>query len=296
MPCIRAFGRDEILTDNETTRQIFIVSDYIDGKPLTPEILRTADRSVRSQLFREIFGVFAQLRRLNFDAIGSLMPGRSEEKPLVSNLLTFAMNEIPGARLPTFSTAEEFMQSQFDMVRQHSALPTENLEESDARFELFAIYTLEKFFTVPDKVNYAPFVLQHPDLRLQNIIVNDDLEVQAVIDWEFTHIVPLPLFVPPSWATGHDPELLLLSALFQLELRDAAASNNALDQLRHEWYASKSNVFHIAHIIRYPSDASTVFHEFFAKTLFGDDVDKAESDFFHAHIELDVEARRRAQP
>ncbi|OAR01390.1 hypothetical protein LLEC1_03446 [Akanthomyces lecanii] len=263
--------------------------------PLTPERLRTADRSVRSQLFRQIFGVFAQLRQLNFDTIGSLMPGRSEEKPLVGNLLTFAMNEIPGAQLPAFSTAQEFMQSQFDVVRQHSALPTENLEESDARFELFAIYTLEKYFTVPDKVNHAPFVLQHPDLRLQNIIVNDDLEVQAVIDWEFAHVVPLPLFVPPPWATGHDFDFALLSALFQLELRDAAASNTALAQLRHEWYQSKSNAFHIAHIVRYPSDVSTVFDEFFAKPLFGDDVDKAEADFFNAHMALNVEARRRAQ-
>ncbi|OAR00013.1 hypothetical protein LLEC1_04496 [Akanthomyces lecanii] len=274
VPRIHAYGKGEVLTDNENTTQMFLISDYISGKPLIPELLYRSARPARSRLFRQIFDVLLQLRELEFDTIGSLMPN-AHGTPQVSHLLTFSLNELPGVRLPTFATAREFMTSQFDVLLQHAALPAPDFTESDAKFERFAIHSLQSHFEslITDELNYGPFLL--------NIIVNDELELQGVIDWEFAHIVPLPLFVPPSWATDHDDcRLRSLGTLFRTELRDAARHDQRYSKLIDEWYAQESDAFHIAHIIRYPGDVSSVFDEYFAKKLYGEDLDKAETDFF----------------
>ena len=38
-----------------------------------------------------------------------------------------------------------------------------------------------------------------------NIIVDDDLRIQAVIDWKWAGPVPRDFFTPPSWLAGLGP-------------------------------------------------------------------------------------------
>ncbi|KAM3503381.1 hypothetical protein MY11210_008733 [Beauveria gryllotalpidicola] len=293
VPRIHAYGRGEILTNDKTTTQMFLISDYIHGKPVMPLELAQSEKEIRSRLLQNILDILLELRSVEFDTIGSLMPGKSDEEPVVGNLLTFAANEIPGARLPTFATGQEYMQSQFDMVLQHTAMPCQGLEERTARYELFAAHSLQKYFTVPDAVNNGPFVLHHPDLLLRNIIVNDDMEIQGIIDWEFTNVIPLPLFVPPLWAISSGA----LASQFYSEIIYAILTGDRYQTLRKAWDRSNSDILatmYIAQIMRHPTDVVSVFRRFFAQTLFGNDVDKAESDFFEANEALAAEARRRA--
>ncbi|KAM3497916.1 hypothetical protein MY10362_008745 [Beauveria mimosiformis] len=293
VPRIHAYGRGEMLMNDKATTQMFLISDYIHGKPLEPLELMESEKAIRSRLLQSILDILLELRSVEFDRIGSLMPGKSDEEPVVGNLLTFAANEIPGARLPTFATGQEYMQSQYDMVLQHTAVPCKGLEEGIARHELFAAHSLQKYFTVPDAVNNGPFVLHHPDLLLRNIIVNDDMEIQGIIDWEFTNVVPLPLFVPPLWAIGSGA----LSIDFYSAIIYAILTGDRYQTLRKAWDRSKPDILanmYIAQIMRHPTDLVSVFRRFFAQTLFGNEVDKAESDFFEANEALAAEARRRA--
>ncbi|KAM0741879.1 hypothetical protein ACQRIT_002056 [Beauveria bassiana] len=225
----------------------------------------------------------------------SLMPGNSDEEPVVGNLLTFGANAIPGARLPTFATGQEYMQSQYDMVLQHTAMPCEGLGEKTARRELFVAHSLQKYFTVPDAVNNGPFVLHHPDLLLGNIIVNDDMEIQGIMDWEFANVVPLPLFVPPLWAMGSDS--VWLTSYFWSEITYGILRGDRYRTFRKEWDRLNPDILatmYIAQIMRHPTDLCFVFRRFSAQHLFGNDVDQAESDFFEANEALAAEARWRA--
>jgi RIO-like serine/threonine protein kinase len=52
--------------------------------------------------------------------------------------------------------------------------------------------------------NYGPFVLAHGDLHPSNIIIREDLTIVAIIDWEWSRIVPAQLLVPPTWLTGRE--------------------------------------------------------------------------------------------
>jgi RIO-like serine/threonine protein kinase len=54
--------------------------------------------------------------------------------------------------------------------------------------------------------NHGPFILMHGDLRPTNIIVDKNLKILSIIDWEWSRIVPAQLFVPQTWLTGLELE------------------------------------------------------------------------------------------
>ncbi|KAJ6788449.1 hypothetical protein PWT90_06559 [Aphanocladium album] len=246
--------------------------------------------------------MLAQLRNLRFDKIGSLMLGASSEaEPVVGSLLTFAANDLPDTTTPsslplTFATARAYVPAQYEVVARRTAFPAPTFGEADTRYELFALHSLRGAFEslIPDGVNEGPSALHHPDLRLGNILVDDGMKIRAVLDWEFAHVVPLRLSVPPSWATGNDLDNSSLGTLFRCEMGEVARADEELDDPQYDWYYPNANAFHIGHIMRYPGDLSVVFQRRFAKALFGDDAAQAETDFFDAKPALAAEAKRRA--
>jgi aminoglycoside phosphotransferase (APT) family kinase protein len=43
----------------------------------------------------------------------------------------------------------------------------------------------------------GPFVLVHGDLELFNLLVDDNMDIIAVLDWEWSRVVPRQFFIPP---------------------------------------------------------------------------------------------------
>ncbi|KAI9803813.1 MAG: hypothetical protein M1825_001693 [Sarcosagium campestre] len=62
-------------------------------------------------------------------------------------------------------------------------------DEDDARFLLFALYRSRDVVRdwVAPEYDRGPFVLAHRDFLLGNVIVNDDLRIVVIIDWECSH-------------------------------------------------------------------------------------------------------------
>lgn len=52
----------------------------------------------------------------------------------------------------------------------------------------------------------GPFALMHGYFRPPNLIMNDNLDILAVIDWEWSPVVPLQLFIPPTLLTDRGIE------------------------------------------------------------------------------------------
>jgi hypothetical protein len=77
-------------------------------------------------------------------------------------------------------------------------------DEKDARMELYGLHHFRRLSESWIKPNYndRPFVLNYCDFSPSNIIVNGSLEIVAVLDWEWSCIVLIQLFLPPSWLTG----------------------------------------------------------------------------------------------
>lgn len=178
--------------------------------------------------------------------------------------------------------------------------PVEDYSESDSRYELFALYTVKQSFDEfarhSDTLVDEPFVLNHPDLHLCNILVDSEMSIIGIIDWEFAHTVPLRLFTPPLWAIYQQPGLEQLSNWFSTELAAAASEEGRFAQLFREWYgrAELNEAFYLARVIRHPTELTGAFERLWARKEQGNNMEKAESEFFFSHPDVASEATRLA--
>ncbi len=107
------------------------------------------------------------------------MLGTFDEELIIGNLVTLGTNELSGVSLPTFTTAHEYMQAQFDLVDQFSAKPGCRPQGAGhAARTVFSLYSLRELFTtlIPDDQKHGrPFAFHHANLRLGKIIANEGL-------------------------------------------------------------------------------------------------------------------------
>ncbi|OAR03119.1 hypothetical protein LLEC1_06176 [Akanthomyces lecanii] len=298
VPMVYAFGSDAFLTADKTQSQMFLISEFINGVPLMPDRLLNADGVTRTAFYRQLFDYLAQLRGLELEKLGSLIPAVAPT-PSVGNVLSFATNNLQ-LRLPSFTSAKDYILSQYRVLQHQVYSPVEDYSESDSRYELFALHTFKQSFDElarhSDTCIDEPFVLNHPDLHLCNILVDSDMSIIGIIDWEFAHTVPLRLFTPPLWAIYQQPGLEQLSNWFSTELAAAASGDDRFAQLFREWYgrAELNEAFYLARVIRHPTELTEAFERLVARKELGSNVEKAESEFFQSHPEVALEATRLA--
>ncbi|KAJ6783118.1 hypothetical protein PWT90_08807 [Aphanocladium album] len=306
VPKVRAYGNDAFLTADKTQTQTFLISDFIDGVPLMPVRLLKADVVTRTAFFRQLFDYLAQLRCLEFQKLGSLMPAATPT-PSVGSMLSFSANSLR-FQLPSFTSAKDYILSQYKILQLQAHSPVQDCSESDSQYELFALHAFKasfnKFALESDDLVDEPFVLNHPDLHLGNILVDGDMKILGIVDWEFAHVVPLRLFTPPLWAIHQQPGLEELSRWFSTELGAAALEEARFAQLYSEWFgrAPFNEAFYLARVIRHPTDLTQVFAKYFVRTKMGDGLEGdmvermriAESEFFEKHPDAASEATRIA--
>lgn len=309
-PRVHAYGRDAELTKTGTGTQMFLITDFILGLPLNKKLLNEASREHRRNFYSGLIDILAELRRLEFPLIGSLMPNPNGSlDPVLGPVISMSAATLHLSPRQTFASANDYMAHQFGLVSAFFSRPVCDLTVDDIKQEVFALHGLEPIFhqIIDPQLDKGPFVLNHMDLRSANIIVDESLRIQGIIDWEFTSTVPRQVFTPPSWITGHDS--IKTNKQSHAEFRDVldekSRSNSACDQLRKEWYgqldAGKSEdivqtdmAFCVAHVLRRPTDVTDIFYEFFAKPS-GEDLDAAVSDFFNNHQSLASEVQHRAE-
>ena len=155
---------------------------------------------------------------LEFPAIGRLVPGPRGSASVGRMPISNAMNqqglEVMGVLdmvekrggSTGFTSANAYVSLLLDIAFNLFEKSRANCrDEADARRRLyflhqFSDYVQEKW--INSALDSGPFVLAHGDLQKWNLIVSDDLDLLAVIDWEWAQIVPLQLFLPPLWLSG----------------------------------------------------------------------------------------------
>lgn len=280
MAQIHAYGKGEKLTASPTATQMFLILDYIPGAPLATERLLRTNGTMRTKFFRQLIGYLAELWSLELPAIGSPMLCDNASQPIVGDLLTQSSND---ARrdMPSFISSKAFVESQFDLISRYLLAPQHDHPEDEVRYDMFCISSMKPYFNIVINPEFdrGPFVLSHPDLRPSNIIVNEEMVIVGLIDWQFASIVPRQLCTPPSWVTGHtwsNYDRLFLSS-FSVAL---APDDKLPQQLYQEWRDPSSISLHIAHIIRRPGDLNRVFQNYFAKGRDAKELNEAETKLF----------------
>lgn len=88
----------------------------------------------------------------------------------------------------TFASAREYMIHQFNLIADWFSEPVSKHPVDDIKEELFALHNIEPIFheIIDPQLDKGPFVLSHMDLRSPNMIVDENLQIHGIIDWEFT--------------------------------------------------------------------------------------------------------------
>ncbi|OAA54965.1 phosphotransferase enzyme family protein [Niveomyces insectorum RCEF 264] len=330
---VYAYGRSRLRRDTYT-HQVFIILDYIEGRPLTKKMLRESSEDCRRQLFENVIDMFAQLRMLEFPLGGSLMPNTTAEiwtrfwrllfprdesftpqatigpglGPRIVGAFSMRKNElqVDGYEVPRFTaaTSNEFFREQYHLLHSMWKMPVQELGREEAEREEFALHAVrpekaQKTFGLQADASGDSFYLCHPDLRVNNIIVNDELRVCGVIDWEFSVTVPRRAFLPPSWITGHDTGSVVskpdLSSEFFGVLSSRKQRSSGHSQLAQDWSVRDDVSFPMAYIYLDPSDLVLLFYRCIYPSLYNESPDKVVPNFFQRpeNEQLQAEVVRR---
>ncbi|RSL84553.1 hypothetical protein CDV31_016689 [Fusarium ambrosium] len=272
VPQVYAYGRSQ-LCRHATELQVFIIMEQIKGQPLTRKVLETSLEPRRRLFLQQLVDVFAELRKVPFTRGGSLMPSNDEDieldsPPDIVGAFSIRKNELQAAgytasRILTTS-AKEFLDEQLCILQRLWTMPCKDLDREQAEREEFA----QQFICQPeilDRICIDPtaqsFFLAHPDLRPGNILVDDELNICGIIDWEYTASVPQCASAPPTWITGNDSGLADLPSEFACVLSSMKEKSRYHSQLAAEWASRDPLTWSLSHILIDPAELDFVFWE-----------------------------------
>lgn len=211
----------------------FIIMEYIDHERTMFEAMinpapgaeksEVLDPNISEQtlkfLYRQMANILLQLSTVKFPRIGSLVEendGRFSvsERPLTDNMNSILEFTGMTTLLPSqpYSTSKEWYSALADMhlaqlTFQHNGAVA---DEDDARDKYVARQLLRqlasqgRLLTEPELEEEhdqaSPFLLFCSDLWPSNVLIDKDLRVVGVIDWEFAYAAPAQFsFDPPLW-------------------------------------------------------------------------------------------------
>lgn len=286
------------MAKNDDTEHMFLILNFIPGEPLNKKDLLDGPEECRRAFYSQLIDILADLRSLEFPVIGSLMPDpKGSLEPSIGPVLSMTANPFRQS-LPTFTSVKDYLARQFRIIEDQFFIPIQDLSVTDVENEVFVVHhPLDIFLQLvhPD-LDRGHFILNHLDLRSPNIIVDKNLNIQGIIDWEFSSTIPRQLFTPPSWITAHDsiktPKEMHVE--FRQVLDEKISTDSRYDRLRREWYDPPNHpdtsgiglpdlAFCIAHLIRRPEDAVYTFHDCFAPKLHGRPIMDVTTEFLKAN-------------
>ncbi|KAF5020347.1 hypothetical protein F66182_7630 [Fusarium sp. NRRL 66182] len=218
---------------NSPIKMAFIIMDYIGGKSLkelgfmedldvwcsvTPQLTRA-----REKMYEGLAKVFCQLRQLEFPEIGALglstgyggLGVRVRHRPLCIEILLQQREGLePTSRFSkhrTFRTSKEYVDALLWLGDNLLNKGKNSMVQIRHERVLYASHYFRRFVEeswLDPSQDSGPFVLAHGDLGTQNILWDDDYNLVAVLDWEWSSVVPLQFLVPPPWLNGQSIDSL----------------------------------------------------------------------------------------
>jgi serine/threonine protein kinase len=197
----------------------YMLINYVDGDTLFNVGLSSLDEMQKTRLYHQLADIFIQLRLHEFPCVGSLSIATdtsewslsSARRPLSIDLNQQEVEGLQPGHIvhpnDTYASTVDYIYSQLQLVLNWFSKGRNSvLNEFDAEIALYSLYQFRALAVewVNPAYKHGPFILMHGDLRPTNIIVDKDLTIVAIIDWEWSRIVPAQLFVPPTWLTGRE--------------------------------------------------------------------------------------------
>lgn len=218
----------------------FIILDYVPGRTLFDVKLSTLSDHERRHLYDQLADIYIQLRRLEFMSIGALscdstgfgvhkMPiSISTNEQELEGLGPWEIQASYGSR-GVLTSASSYASMLMHVARNAFEKSRKSVySEADGNETLYNLHMFSQFATekwLDPVLDSGPFVLTHGDLNPHNLMVNEDMDIVALLDWEWSRVVPLQFFVPPTWLTDRETDSLAWPVIY-------ARYVNELDKFR----------------------------------------------------------------
>jgi hypothetical protein len=215
----------------------FLILTHVPGKPLSG-VWDELDEAAKVKIYDQMADITIQLRSHPFDRIGSLtVDDRGQwslsNRPLGRPLASLQRDGIDIRMAQSYSSSLDYFTDYFcHHRRRFMEQPNSASDHLDAREKYAGLSLFESL--IPTYVNHefneGPFVLRHGDLHLPNILVDEHLQIVAVLDWEWSCVLPIQVAcLPPLCMSDRKVDELALG-----EGRDQffAAVDVFLDRLR----------------------------------------------------------------
>jgi Phosphotransferase enzyme family len=202
----------------------FMLISFITGDSLADYNLPTLDPPLLSHLYTQLADIFIQLRHCEFPYIGSLtLDPIDDQTPIFlhNRALSIDINDHElGGLSPTsiigpskiYTTAIDYIYAQTQLLfNQFDKQQNSVYHEADARYHLYGLHQFRSILMgwLRREYNEGPFILIHGDFRRANVLVDQNLNITGVLDWEWSRTVPVQMFLPPPWLRGSDIRDLL---------------------------------------------------------------------------------------
>ena len=216
----------------------FIIMDYIEHETKMYDALNipgcpTDERGILDpdinegrleMLYGQLAGILLQLSTPSLPRIGSLSQIDDFAWEVARRPLSMNMNELvrlgglPRSKLPdlntTFSTSSSYIEALADLNIEHLVHQrndsVESADDCRRKFvarQLFRKLARDKRLTNP-LFEKGPFKFWCDDLRPANVLLNENMQIAGVVDWEFTYAAPAEFsYAPPWWLLIEKPEL-----------------------------------------------------------------------------------------
>ncbi|KAJ5741078.1 phosphotransferase enzyme family protein [Penicillium malachiteum] len=208
----------------------YIVMSFIEGNSLSGYLrassqeIDTLSPSISMSFLRKAYSgmaeVILELSKPEFSFIGAIRESESGGWTVSKRPLTLNMNRIAQfSNIPHevfkqgyFTNSADYfeglaLQHLFHLEHQHNDAV---IDEADCRMKYIARYLFGKCLrqiAADSKHCNGPFRIYCDDLNPGNVLVNSDLVVTGVIDWEFSYAAPVEYsHAPPWWLLLERPE------------------------------------------------------------------------------------------
>ncbi|KAM3507649.1 hypothetical protein MY10362_001655 [Beauveria mimosiformis] len=290
VPTVHGYGHGERLTEDASTLQAFLIMDKMPGKSLRSREFSAISRESRVFLFAQLGDILGQLQQLHFPRSGSLFPdSKSSAKFTMGNSLHLIENDNAvnaggyEKSSATFSHAFDAVKGMFTILKQNYEIPVAGDSPDDTiKHELFAIDSLASSLsdsTHPFWSRDTPFMLSHGDLRCENIMVDENMNIKAIIDWEWVVILPQQLCTPPLWVYGLNTSGNSRDREVIEDFQSAITQDNTYCEYLQYWRSNEQHL-PIAQILRYPHFLTDIYYADVFPRLHSDPFSVVETSFF----------------
>jgi hypothetical protein len=218
------------LGDDSKPIDTFLILQYMRGEMLQTWKLKEISVEQRQAFYKSLADIYLQLRRLEFPTIGCLTgtddPGVGGPRTVFS--IDINEQEIsgrnskqiqekymdPGGGLRSTLAYTHMLLDLGDNALQGQSEVTEETLYNMHMFREFALGWLKPEF------NQGPFVLIHGDFDGRNILIDESYNIIGVLDWEWSHTVPLQFFTPPLWLRNFGLKLMANRRVYSVALAE----------------------------------------------------------------------------